>query len=80
MNDRASLLLSAVISMAVVSPHTEARTATTAEREACVAALQKRIDAIDARMRQPYAGREGERLREKRDQLEKAREACRVKQ
>lgn len=55
-----------------------ARTATNAERAACEAKIQNKIDAIDSRMRAPYDSDEGERLKERRRKLEEARAACRV--
>jgi len=57
---------------------TQARTATTAERAACEAKIQRRIDAIDSRMRAPYGVDEGERLRERRRKLEDERAQCRT--
>jgi uncharacterized protein len=54
-----------------------ARTATAAERAACEAKIQPKIDQIDARMRSKYSAREGERLRERRRQLEADRANCR---
>jgi hypothetical protein len=56
----------------------EARTATHAERAACEAKIQSRIDAIDSRMRAPYGAADGERLRERRRKLEEARARCRT--
>ena len=53
-----------------------ARTATAAEREACVARIQPKIDEIDARMRAGYSGEEGERLKARRRKLEQARANC----
>lgn len=57
----------------------QARTATHAERAACEAKIQARIDAIDSRMRAPYGADEGERLRERRRKLEEQRANCRTK-
>jgi hypothetical protein len=54
------------------------RTATTAERTACVGKLQPRIDAIDAKLRAGYSGRAGESLREQRRKLEDALARCRT--
>ena len=67
------------LSGALVSPASSARTATNAERAACEAKIQSRIDKIDSRMRAPYSLQEGERLRERRRQLEVARANCRTK-
>jgi hypothetical protein len=53
-----------------------ARTATAAERNACIARIQPRIDEIDARMRAGYAADEGERLKARRRKLEDARSKC----
>src|SRR5687767_14908042 len=57
----------------------QARTATQAERAACEAKIQSKIDAIDSRMRVPYSAEDGERLRERRRKLEEARANCRTK-
>jgi hypothetical protein len=56
----------------------QARTATHAERAACEAKIQSKIDAIDSRMRAPYGADDGERLRERRRKLEEARAQCRT--
>jgi hypothetical protein len=56
----------------------QARTATHAERAACEAKIQSKIDAIDSRMRAPYSAEDGERLRERRRKLEEARAQCRT--
>ena len=53
-----------------------ARTATAAERKACLAKIQPRIDEIDARMRTGYSTEEGERLMARRHKLEEARAKC----
>lgn len=55
----------------------QTRTATAAERAACEARIQQKIDAIDSRMRVEYTGPEGERLKEKRRKLETERYNCR---
>jgi hypothetical protein len=61
-----------------ISPVTaQTRTATAAERAACDARIQQKIDAIDSRMRVEYTGPEGERLKEKRRKLETERYNCR---
>jgi hypothetical protein len=52
------------------------RTATSAERAACEAKIQPRLDAIDAKMRSGYRAREGEALKEKRRKLVAERAAC----
>ena len=52
------------------------RTATSAEKAACEARLQPRIEAIDAKLRAGYGAREGNVLREKRRKLEIERAAC----
>ena len=57
----------------------QARTATAAERAACEAKIQGKIDAIDSRMRAPYGAEDGERLRERRRKLEEQRAGCRTK-
>jgi hypothetical protein len=62
------------------TPPGQARTATHAERVACEAKIQSKIDAIDSRMRAPYDAEDGERLRERRRKLEEARASCRTKQ
>jgi hypothetical protein len=61
--------------------HAIARTATAAERNACLAKIQPKIDEIDARMRTGYSAEEGERLKARRHKLEEARARCsRVKE
>ena len=55
----------------------QTRTATAAERAACEAKVQQKIDAIDSRMRVEYTGPQGERLKEKRRKLETERYNCR---
>ena len=77
------LLLSLIVLVLLIDlslPAIQARTATNAERAACESVVQKKIDAIDARMRSPYATDEGERLRERRRKLEEARANCRTKE
>ena len=68
-----------VLSSVLVSSSGTARTATNSERAACEAKVQEKIDAIDQRMRQAYSPKDGERLRERRRQLENARANCRTK-
>ena len=67
------LLVTASISPAIA----QTRTATAAERAACEAKIQQKIDAIDSRMRVEYTRPEGERLKEKRRKLEAERYNCR---
>jgi hypothetical protein len=54
------------------------RTATAAERAACAGKIQPRIDAIDAKLRAGYSGRQGESLRDQRRKLEDALARCRT--
>jgi hypothetical protein len=56
----------------------DARTATAAERAACAARIQPKIDAIDAKLRAGYSVTEGEYLLEKRRKLEDALAKCRT--
>jgi hypothetical protein len=65
--------------MVLAATPIQARTATHAERAACEAKIQARIDAIDSRMRAPYGAEDGERLRERRRKLEEQRANCRMK-
>jgi hypothetical protein len=74
----ASLILVVSLLDLAATP-SQARTATHAERAACEAKIQGRIDAIDSRMRAPYSAEDGERLRERRRKLEEARASCRTK-
>lgn len=69
-------LLAAACLVAVSSAEASTRTATSAEKAACEARIQPRIDAIDAKLRAGYTAREGNTLREKRRKLEIARAAC----
>jgi hypothetical protein len=55
----------------------QTRTATTAERAACEARLQQKLDAIESRLRAGYSAREGERLKERRRKLQEQRAECR---
>ncbi len=71
-------LIFLVLLIHLASTSSQARTATNAERAACEAKIQSKIDAIDSRMRAPYDSDDGERLRERRRKLEEARAACRV--
>jgi uncharacterized protein len=71
------IVLVLLIDLAVTS--SPARTATNAERAACEAKIQSKIDAIDSRMRVPYSSDEGESLRERRRKLEESRANCRTK-
>lgn len=70
-----TLLLGAAVIAA--APPILARTATAAERAACEARIQPRIDAINARLRAGYTAREGETLRAQRRKLEARLAACR---
>ena len=73
-----SLLVGFVsVVVGVAATGAEARTATAAERAACEAKIQKKIDAIDSKMRAEYSGPEGERLKERRRKLEDERYNCR---
>jgi uncharacterized protein len=72
------IAISMALATVLASPGA-ARTATNAERAACMTKIQSKIDAIDQRMRVPYDVREGERLRERRRHLEEARANCRTK-
>ena len=71
-------LLCLLLALAAVPSGAAARTATTAEREACVAKIQPKIDAIDSRLRAGYSASEGERLKQQRRKLLDKREACRI--
>jgi hypothetical protein len=73
------LLVVLVLSIDPAAPSSPARTATKAERAACEAKIQNKMDAIDSRMRAPYSADDGERLRERRRKLEVARASCRTK-
>jgi hypothetical protein len=72
-------LLMLVSSICLAVTPGEARTATQAERAACEAKIQRKIDAIDSRMRAPYSAEDGERLRERRRKLEEQRASCRTR-
>lgn len=65
------------MSAALLTPLAHSRTATAAERSACEAKVQERIDAIDSRLRAGYSARDGERLKERRRKLEEERARCR---
>jgi len=71
-------LLPAMVMSTLASVCAEARTATAAERAACVAKIQPKIDAIDARLRAGYSARDGERLLDQQRKLEDARDKCRI--
>ena len=72
------IVFPALLVIAGISTTTaQTRTATAAERAACEARVQKKIDAIDSKMRAEYTGPEGERLKEKRRKLETERYDCR---
>ena len=68
---------SVLLLVAAISPCTDARTATAAERAACEAKVQQKIDVIDSKMRAGYTAREGKQLRERRHKLETERAECR---
>jgi uncharacterized protein len=74
-----TLLIFLVLLIDLTATSSATRTATSAERAACEAKVQSKIDAIDSRMRAPYTTDEGERLRERRRKLEEARANCRTK-
>lgn len=78
MKSHAPLAMLIAVSILLCPSSGVARTATNAERAACESKIQKRIDAIDQRMRQAYLPKDGERLRERRRQLEIARANCRM--
>lgn len=66
-----------IIGAAPLSVIAYGRTATAAERSACEAKLQEKIDAIDSKLRAGYSAPEGERLKERRRKLEVERARCR---
>jgi hypothetical protein len=72
-------LIFLVLLVDLAMPTGETRTATNAERAACEAKIQNKIDAIDSRMKVPYSSEDGERLRERRRKLEEARANCRTR-
>jgi hypothetical protein len=72
-------LIVLVLLVDLATPARETRTATNAERAACEAKIQSKIDAIDSRMKMPYGSEDGERLRERRRKLEEARASCRTR-
>ena len=72
--DFTPLLIVAAIAPGVA----DARTATAAERAACEARIQPKLDAIDAKMRAGYTASEGERLKERRRKLEAERAKCKL--
>lgn len=73
-----ALIIPMLLVVAGISPTSaQTRTATAAERAACEDKIQKKIDAIDSKMRAEYTGPEGERLKEKRRKLEAERYDCR---
>ena len=63
--------------MAVAAQLAQARTATAAERAACEAKIQPKIDAINSKLRAGYTAREGETLRAQRRNLEARLADCR---
>ncbi len=72
---RCACLFAVFIMLASGPSH--ARTATAAERRACEAKIQPRIDTIDAKLRAGYSARDGERLKEQRRKLVAERAECR---
>jgi hypothetical protein len=70
-------LLFALLAGIAAPPAAHPRTATQGERKACEEKVQRRIDALDSRMRAGYSVEQGEDLRERRRKLEKARADCR---
>jgi hypothetical protein len=74
MKIRASTFIT--VAMLLLPAFATARTATSAERNACLARIQPKIDEIDARMRLGYSADEGERLKARRRKLEEARSKC----
>lgn len=70
--------LLAFLLLALMQPaELPARNATAAERRACEAKIQPKIDAIDSRLRGGYSASEGESLKERRRKLVEQRDACR---
>jgi hypothetical protein len=55
----------------------QARTATAAERVACEAKIQPKLEQIDRRLRAGYSAKEGESLRAQRRKLETQKASCR---
>jgi hypothetical protein len=76
MRTRTSLLGALLISV-MLMPDAQARTATTAERKACEAKIQPKLDEIDSRLRGGYSGELGERLKDRRRRLGAEKAACR---
>lgn len=72
----ARLCTSITVAMLLLPAYSTARTATAAERNACLARIQPKIDEIDSRMRTGYSADEGERLKARRRKLEEARTQC----
>ena len=70
-------LLAMLLCSAFMSADAQARTATAAERRACEARIQPRIDDINARLRGGYSAEEGERLKAQRRRLESRKAGCR---
>jgi hypothetical protein len=66
-----------VLAAVILAGPSQARTATTAEREACEARLRERLDVIDSKLRAGYGAREGELLKQRRRKLEEQRARCR---
>jgi uncharacterized protein len=74
---KVSALVIPILLLTAGDSNAQTRTATAAERAACEDKIQKKIDAIDSKMRSEYAAPEGERLKEKRRKLETERYECR---
>ncbi len=72
-----TLLLALVVAALCHPPESVARTATRAERVACEAKIQPKIDALDSKLRDGYTASEGEKLKERRRKLVAQRDACR---
>lgn len=76
-DQRVPIKLLCLVLVFAVPAEAPARTATAAEREACEAKIQPKIDAIDSRLRGGYSASEGERLKQQRRKLVEKRDACR---
>lgn len=55
----------------------DSRTATTVERAACEAPILRQLEQIESQLRRGYGGAEGERLKDRRRQLQVRRLGCR---
>jgi hypothetical protein len=65
------------LTMLAAAMRTDARPATSTERAACEAKLDRKIDAISAKLRSGYSADEGERLKARRRKLEAEKAGCR---